>query len=293
MEHLTEHASEDSENIATALWHDAFYKFVRLNEPDQVVEILRELTKELLGSILVAEEGINGMLAGTSQQLDNFRQQLAQDSRFKGAFNDMIYKRSMCKTTPFHKIKVKHRPEIVPLGIENVDATCKTGINVSPQAWRELIKQEDVVLIDNRNDFEYRLGRFEGAINPRVNHFRDFPKFIEEHLPKWQQENKRIAMYCTGGIRCEKTTAWMLDLGLEVYQLEGGILHYFEKMSDADKDWHGECFVFDNRIALDTHLQETDTTVKEVYDPLADGAWRVQRAQLLNDGPENRPEKLS
>jgi UPF0176 protein len=138
-----------------------------------------------------------------------------------------------------------------------------------------------VVLIDNRNSFEYRLGHFHKAIDPQVAHFRDFAKFMQTHAAEWKAQGKRVAMYCTGGIRCEKTSAWMASNGLQVYQLEGGILNYFARMPDAERDWSGECFVFDNRIALDTQLQETTTTLEQVYEAEPDGAWRLERARRL------------
>ncbi len=269
---------------ADPVFHDAFYKFVRLPAPDDVAVALREITAPLLGSILVAHEGINGMLAGPAHMLDTFRQTLANDPRFGGLFADMPYKRSPCSTQPFHRMKVHVKPEIVPLGIEGIDATCQTGINLSPQQWREMLQQQDVLVIDNRNSFEFRLGRFKNAVNPEVHNFRDFPNYVREHIEEWKTEGKKVAMYCTGGIRCEKTSAWMLDLGLPVYQLEGGILNYFAQMPDAALDWDGECFVFDNRVALDTHLNETPTTLEQVYDKEEDGAWRLQRAKLLEKG---------
>ena len=282
-------SSLDLQNDSLAnenLWHDAFYYFTQLDDPYAVIEVLKEISEHLQGSILVAPEGINGMLAGSENQLDAFRKNLAEDPRLAGKFLEMSYKRSECKSTPFHRLKIKYKSEIVPLGIAGVDATVKTGIDISPEDWRKLIEQEDVIVIDNRNDFEYRLGHFKGAINPEVNNFRDFPEFIERNLPLWQREGKRIAMYCTGGIRCEKTSSWLLDLNTEVYQLAGGILNYFEKMPDPEKDWQGECFVFDNRVALDTNLKETSTTIEQVYDPLKDDQWRFKRAQYLQNGPE-------
>ena len=270
---------------AAPLLHTAFYKFVRLPQPEAVAVLLRELTAPpgsgLTGSILVASEGINGMLAGTVQALDAIERALVGDSRLEGKFSGMAFKRSACTTIPFHKMKVHHKAEIVPLGIEGVDATLRTGINVSPQDWRELIAQDDVVLLDNRNSFEHRLGRFSQAIDPQVENFRDFPAYVRAHAQDWQAQNKRVAMYCTGGIRCEKTSAWMLELGLPVYQLEGGILNYFAQMPDAQKDWQGECFVFDNRVALDTNLEETATSLEDVYTGAPDDAWRLARAQRL------------
>lgn len=268
--------------------HTAFYKFVHLARPAEVAACLRELCAwpqaGVLGSILVAAEGINGMLAGQPVALDAIEHALLNDERLAGAFGGMAFKRSACKTTPFHKMKVHLKAEIVPLGIAGVDAQAKTGISLGPQAWRALLAQEDVVLLDNRNSFEYRLGHFSGAIDPQVANFRDFPEYVLAHAAQWQAQGKRVAMYCTGGIRCEKTSAWMLEhWDLPVYQLEGGILNYFAKMPDAQADFEGECFVFDNRVALDTHLQETDTTLDDVYVAEPDGAWRLARAKRLAD----------
>ena len=266
---------------AGAIFHIAFYKFVTLDEPDTVVARLRLLTENLLGSILVATEGINGMLAGSAAALDAFQQALIDDGYFAGKFADIAFKRSACNTAPFGKMKVYRKSEIVPLGIAGVDAT-KTGTTVSPEEWRTLITAEDVVLLDNRNSFEFRLGRFKNAIDPHVTNFRDFPRYVEAHAPQWKAEGKRVAMYCTGGIRCEKTSAWMKDMNIPVIQLEGGILIYFQQMPDAEKDWEGECFVFDNRIALDTKLHETGTTLEDVYGSEPDGEWRLQRAKELD-----------
>jgi UPF0176 protein len=271
---------------AAEQFHIAFYKFAKLADADAVVTVCRELTQDLLGSILIADEGINGVLAGDAAALDRFEQALRTDPRLDGAFSNIVFKRSACKTAPFARMKVHRKSEIVFLGVDNVDAIGKTGIDVSPQEWRELIAQDDVVVIDNRNSFEFKLGKFKNAIDPGVDNFRDFPKYIEEHVPEWQASGKRVAMYCTGGIRCEKTSAWMLDMGVPVYQLEGGILNYFLAMPDAEKDWEGECFVFDNRIALDTKMQETDTTLEDVYGGEPDWEWRLQRAKRLDADSE-------
>ncbi|MEM7734894.1 MAG: rhodanese-like domain-containing protein [Deinococcota bacterium] len=269
------------------LWHDAFYKFVALPQADTTVQTLQTRCEqistsvdELLGSILIAPEGINGMIASSKAGLAAFHDMLAVPE-FEGCFADIDVKRSPCNAKPFGRLKIKRKREIVPLGIDGVDATARTGINVSPEDWRELLEQDDVVVIDNRNDFEVRLGQFKGAINPHVNNFRDFPAYVEENLEQW--EGKRVAMYCTGGIRCEKTSSWLLDKGLEVYQLEGGILGYFAKIPDPERDWDGECFVFDNRVALDTNLQETATKLEDIYDAAEeDERWRLERAKQLS-----------
>ncbi|MCX7056368.1 MAG: hypothetical protein NTZ79_04025 [Proteobacteria bacterium] len=260
------------------LFHIAFYQFTRLEDVDAMIDCVRALTAELRGSVLLAPEGINGMVAGTAANLDAFEAALLAMPPFGG----MPFKRSECKTVPFSRMKVRRKKEIVPLGITGVDVTAGTGINVSPAEWRELIRQEDVVLLDNRNSFEFRLGRFHNAIDPGVRSFRDFPEYVQAHVVDWKAKGKRVAMYCTGGIRCEKTTAWMREFDIPVYQLEGGILNYFKELPDAERDWEGECFVFDNRIALDTSLQETSTTLEDVYQGEPDGEWRLNRARRLD-----------
>ena len=252
-----------------ALIHTAFYRFTPLADPQQVAAVLRELLSAqgadgLAGSILVATEGINGMLAGSPATVDRLEQALQHEPAFAGAFTGMAFKRSACSTRPFGKLKVRVKKEIVPLGVDGVDARI-TGINVSPLDWRALIRQPDVVLLDNRNSFEYRLGHFEGAIDPGVTNFRDFADYVRTHAAAWKAQSQRVAMYCTGGIRCEKTSAWMRDMEVPVYPLEGGILNYFQQVADARQDWTGECFVFDNRVALDTGLHETATTLEDVY----------------------------
>ncbi len=264
-----------------AIFHIAFYKFVLLDDPDGVVAHLRLLTENLLGSILVAGEGINGMLSGSVVALNAFQDALIGEDYFAGKFIGIKFKRSTCTSAPFGKMKVYKKPEIVPLGIAGVDGT-RTGDRVGPAEWRKLIAEEDVVLLDNRNSFEFRLGRFKNAIDPHVTNFRDFPKYVLANAPQWKAEGKRVAMYCTGGIRCEKTSAWMKDMDIPVFQLEGGILNYFQQIPDAEKDWEGECFVFDNRIALDTKLHETGTTLEDVYGGEPDGEWRLRRAKELD-----------
>jgi UPF0176 protein len=265
-----------------ALIHTAFYKFAEVEDPEAFAVAFRDITSATTGSILLASEGLNGMVAGSSVQIDAFENAVKTDARFGGKFADIVFKRSTCKTVPFRKMKVHVKAEIVPLGIAGVDGR-KTGTNVSPADWRKLISEDDVVLLDNRNSFEFRLGRFKNAIDPGVINFRDFPNYVKEHLDEWKRDGKRVAMYCTGGIRCEKTTAWMQDMDVPVYQLEGGILNYFKQMPDAEQDWEGECFVFDNRIALDTKLEETDTTLEDVYVNEPDGPWRLARAKRLDE----------
>jgi UPF0176 protein len=287
------------DNLCVTYFHIAFYKFTHIQQTDTVAERIRTLTQDLLGSVLIAHEGINGMLAGTAEQLDGFEAALqasaAQDPLLEGAFSEdqggVTFKRTVCTTPPFKRLKVHVKREIVPLGVDGVDAAGRVAdiqaADVSPQQWRELIKRPDVVLLDNRNSFEYRLGHFEGAVDPMVVNFRDFPEYVKAHAPEWKEQGKTVAMYCTGGIRCEKSSVWMQDMGLKVAQLQGGILNYFKEMPDAEKDWNGECFVFDNRIALDTQLKETDTTLEQVYeagpDSNGDMVWRLARAKRLQE----------
>jgi UPF0176 protein len=270
--------------VSDTLCHLAFYRLVEVADPAALAAYLREITAELTGSILVASEGINGVLAGSEAGLQKFKDALAQDPRFAG----MPYKSSRCTTVPFARMKVHTKPEVVAVGLPpEATELPPGGVTLSPQAWRELITQDDVVLLDNRNSFEFKLGHFQGAIDPGVTHFRDFPAYVQAHAQQWKDEGKRVAMYCTGGIRCEKLGGWMQHgLGLDVYQLDGGVLNYFQTMPDADQDWMGECFVFDNRIALDTQLNETATTAEQVYGDLdADphNAWRLQRAKRLDE----------
>ena len=245
------------------VWHDAFYKFVSVADPDTLAARLTELCRSagVLGSILVATEGINGMLAGTEAQLGQVQDGLREDERF----SDLFYKRTFCKQIPFKRLKIKVKAELVPLGVDGVDGAgldeAATVGTLSPAEWRELLEQDDVVLIDNRNAFEYELGHFKNAVNPQVTSFRDFAEYAESHLDEWQ--GKKVAMYCTGGIRCEKTVAWLRGSGLELYQLHGGILHYLAELP-GDAAWGGECFVFDDRVTLDAHLQETDTGLEDI-----------------------------
>ncbi len=241
------------------LFHDAFYRFIKLENPNETRDHLEQvcLEAEVLGTILLATEGINGMLCGSSQALQIVRDALETDSRFAKLF----YKRTTCSQQVFKRLKVKVKPEIVPLGVAGIDTQNFKGTDVSPIIWRELLQRDDVILIDNRNSFEFELGHFKGAINPNIDNFRDFASYLETHLPEWQTQNKTVAMYCTGGIRCEKTTAWQAMRGFEILQLEGGILNYFQNIENAEADYEGTCFVFDAREVLDTKNQEA-----QVYD---------------------------
>jgi UPF0176 protein len=259
------------------LIHSAFYKFARVADPQQLALRLKELTTNTIGSILVASEGINGMVAAPANELDAFEHALTTE--FNGIFAGILFKRTECLTRPFKHMKIKVKREIVPLGVSGVNAIAHPRNALSPKEWRTLIARNDVVVLDNRNSFEFKLGRFENAIDPSVHHFRDFPRYVQENVPDWKAQGKKVAMYCTGGIRCEKTSAWMQNMGVEVYELDGGILNYLKEMPDAQKDWHGECFVFDTRVSLDAQLKQTDTKVEDVYKDEPDGQWRINRAK--------------
>ena len=267
--------------------HTSFYKFVALAEPERVAERLRELCVPLGGNVLVAPEGISGALGGPPAALDEFERALQNDPVFESAFTVIQFKRSFCTTQPFTLCKVHVKPELVAFGLEGVSGLVDPQeTHVSPQAWRELIAREDVVLIDNRNSFEWKLGHFRGAVDPGVHHFRDFPAYVQAHAEQWKQTGKTVAMYCTGGIRCEKMGGWMQgELGLKVAQLDGGILNYFEQMAgagEAETAWLGECFVFDKRIAIDTRREETATTAEQAYGDDPAEAWRLARAKRLD-----------
>ena len=277
-----------------ALLHSAFYRFFRCADPTALADRVRTLAAGLQGSIVVATEGINGTVAGAPSAVAAFEHALRANEVAAGALRDMPFKHSACTTPPFGRLKVGVKPEIVALGLPDA-ATLPApdehdASHVTPAAWRDLLQQRGVVMLDNRNHFEVRLGRFNGAVDPQVHNFRDFVAHVRAHAPAWRAAGSTVAMYCTGGIRCEKTAPWLRSLGLDVKQLSGGILNHFATLPDAQRDWAGECFVFDRRVALDTRLQETATTVAQVYDAnQPDEAWRLRRAQQLDGGPGPGP----
>ncbi len=282
-----EHRSAQHEGIpviSSEQFHIAFYRFVRIADPTAIAAALRGIAGNLLGIVLVAPEGINGTLAGTAAALDTFEHALRHAPALTGLFADLHCLRTACHTPPFQRLKVHVRAEVLPLGVVGVDPIGRRGRQLDATQWKALLASGNAVVIDNRNHFEYRLGHFRGAVDPQVGNFRDLPRFIEAHAAGWKANDQQVAMYCTGGIRCEKTAAWMHDaFGLEVLQLEGGILGYLAASGDAEADWQGECFVFDNRVALDAALQETPTTAADVYAAEGDEGWRLRRAMRLAD----------
>ncbi len=226
----------------------ALYKFVPLNDfEDLKPKILAEMNRlEIKGSLLLAQEGINGTVAGSRDTLDEFITCLRQDPRL----SDLPYKESYAFEEPFHRAKVNLKREIVTMGVPGVDPNKVVGTYVKPKEWNELISDPNTVLVDTRNDYEYRIGTFEGAINPNTTSFREFPQWIEDHRDLLQEKPK-VAMFCTGGIRCEKATSYMKTLGYdEVFHLEGGILKYLEEVAEEKSLWQGECFVFDERVSV-------------------------------------------
>ncbi len=229
-----------------------FYKFVRL--PDFVEKqsaLLAHCQKQgVLGTILLAVEGINGTLSGSRQAIDSVLAFVRSDPRL----TDLEHKESYTDSSPFDRLKVRLKREIVTLGVPEVNPNNQVGTYVSPKEWNALISDPEVVVIDTRNDYEVGIGTFEGAQNPQITSFRQFPDYVRQHLNP--AVHKKVAMFCTGGIRCEKASSFMLSQGFqEVYHLKGGILKYLEEVPAQESLWQGECFVFDQRIAVKPGLE--------------------------------------
>ena len=230
----------------------ALYHFTPLPDYRELREPYRKKCRELgiKGSILLAEEGINGTLAGEEKGLRTFLSYLQEDDRF----SNILVKESWTEEIPFVRLKVRLKNEIVTIGIPQVDPTKKVGTYVPPSEWNRLIQQDDVILIDTRNDYEIELGSFPGTINPKTDSFRDFPQWLKKQ--KELKPDARVAMYCTGGIRCEKASSYLLQEGFEeVYHLKGGVLKYLEEVPQEESLWDGECYVFDHRVSLDHNLE--------------------------------------
>jgi len=231
----------------------ALYQFVRLDDFEDFSKPLRELMLDLdiKGTILLALEGLNGTISGQSKSIDKLLDFLDKDGRF----NQLEIKFSQSQKPPFKRLKVKLKKEIVTLGVTGIDPKESVGTYVAPQDWNALISDPDVVLIDTRNNYEYEIGSFKGAINPVTETFREFPEYTKNNLEQYR--HKKIAMFCTGGIRCEKSTAYLKTQGFDtVYHLQGGILKYLEQMPQEDSLWEGECFVFDDRVAVKHNLEQ-------------------------------------
>ena len=233
----------------------ALYKFVLLDDIDGLRQALQQLCdkNQILGTILLAEEGINGTIAAPRDGMALFLNWLEADGRF----DELSLKFSFSPYQPFLRMKVRPKREIVTMGRPEINPAKRTGNYVDPKDWNGLIADPDVLLVDTRNSYETAIGMFAGAVDPMTTNFREFPEWAHSlaNQPA-DRRPKKIAMYCTGGIRCEKASALMQDMGFdEVYHLKGGILKYLEDVPAANSQWQGECFVFDGRVAVDHDLQ--------------------------------------
>ena len=230
----------------------AMYKFVTLDNFELIKPNLLKVMEEntVRGTLLLAQEGINGTVAGSREAIDNLLNWLQQDPRLA----NIVTKESYTQETPFHRTKVKLKKEIVTMGVEGIDPKHVVGTYIKPKDWNALISDPEVLLVDTRNDYEVKVGTFKNAINPVTDTFREFPQYVQDNLDP--AKHKKVAMYCTGGIRCEKSTAYMKEQGFEeVYHLEGGILKYLEEVPEEETLWEGECFVFDERVTVNHQLE--------------------------------------
>ena len=237
----------------------ALYKFSQIDNPLEVQIYLKKILKNLSihGTILVGNEGINGTIA--SRDKKNLNKALMYLKNLKG-FKDLDIKFSNSKKKPFIRLKIKLKQEIVTIGDKSIDPTKNVGEYVNPEDWNSLIEEENILLIDTRNDYEYSIGSFKDSINPKTQKFRDFPEWLKgQNFTQEDKNSKKVAMFCTGGIRCEKASSLMKNEGFKkVYHLKGGILKYFESVSKENSLWDGECFVFDDRVSVKHDLSVGD-----------------------------------
>jgi UPF0176 protein len=240
---------ERSQTTAVA----ALYRFVRLDDYESMREPLLNFCTErgVKGTLLLAHEGVNGTISGSETAIDDVLSYLRSDDRL----SDLDCKFSYHEERPFLRMKVKLKREIVTMGLEDIDPNQSVGRYASPVEWNELIDDPECLVIDTRNDYEVEIGSFRGAINPGTKSFRDFPAWVDENLDP--QKHKKVAMFCTGGIRCEKSTSLLVSKGFDdVWHLKGGILNYLEETPESSTRWEGECFVFDNRVAVNHQLEK-------------------------------------
>ncbi|GAA5647674.1 rhodanese-related sulfurtransferase [Vibrio proteolyticus] len=233
----------------------ALYKFVELENYQELREPLRELMEQhqVRGTLLLAKEGINGTVAAPRKGIDALLAWLNADSRLAG----ISYKESLNHEQPFNRTKVKLKQEIVTMGVEGIDPRHVVGTYIKPKEWNDLISDPEVFVVDTRNDYEIELGTFQNAVNPKTETFREFPDYVKQNMDP--SKHKKVAMFCTGGIRCEKSTAYMKEQGFdEVYHLEGGILKYLEEVPEEESLWQGDCYVFDGRVAVNHQLEKSE-----------------------------------
>lgn len=240
--------NEQGEFVVAAMYH-----FVTLEDYQDIRDPLKAFCDEheIKGTLLLAQEGINGTVAGRREAIDALLAYLKKDDRFE----KLEHKESFDQVQPFYRMKVKLKKEIVTMGIDGVDPNKEVGTYIKPKDWNKIISDPDVILLDTRNDYEVEVGTFEYAVDPKTKIFREFPEYVRENVDK--TKHKKVAMFCTGGIRCEKASSFMKNEGFEeVYHLEGGILKYLEEVPKEESLWKGECFVFDNRVTVDHDLNK-------------------------------------
>lgn len=231
----------------------ALYKFITLDDFEMLKPKMQTqlLSLDIRGTLLLAKEGINGTISGEQKNLKSFIDWLQTDARF----TDLDFKFSYHDDQPFHRTKVKLKKEIVTMGVDYIDPNKVVGTYVDASDWNDLISDPETLLIDTRNDYEVNIGTFKNAVNPNTQSFREFPDYVKANLDP--EKHKKVAMFCTGGIRCEKASAYMKEQGFdEVHHLKGGILKYLENVDSKDSLWAGECFVFDDRVAVNHDLEK-------------------------------------
>ena len=232
------------------------YKFHKIHEPLKLQAVLKKELKNLdiLGTIIVGNEGINGTVSGTSINLDRAIERLKLHSKIL----DLDLKESFSKKSPFLRLKIKIKDEIVTMGKKNINPLTQAGEYINHKGWNALIEDKNTLLIDTRNSYEYAIGTFKNSINPKTANFKEFPEWVKKQkFSETDKKQKKVAMFCTGGIRCEKASAFMKNEGFEkVYHLKGGILKYLEETETQNSLWQGECFVFDDRVSVKHDLSE-------------------------------------
>ena len=232
----------------------ALYKFVEINNLLSLKDNLYKICEEnnIMGTILIADEGINGTISGKDNQIKQTISSLLSDERF----SNLEIKYSSTDRQPFHRMKVRLKKEIVTIGLPEINPNKKVGTYVKPEDWNDLISDPNVIVIDTRNKYETKIGSFQNALDPETSSFREFPDWVKKFKNSKENSNKKIAMFCTGGIRCEKASSLMKEEGFEdVYHLQGGILKYLETIDKENSLWNGECFVFDQRVCLTDELE--------------------------------------